>query len=193
MSWLTRRAIAAATATLHVRHYKDDNNVEHIDIEQKIASGLPGTTENRTLDWTFRESSDFIFGPVLGKSRRVPVDEIDNEFLRNGWMPDTVEHGVIDAYVKSDTPKSKMTWMVEQVRQHFRYILASLVYKTSYPFRSGDSKKSMVKDAMSDTLTSSARKMSIFRPVWSSTSVSLFYLSICMTGRLTALFRGASV
>jgi hypothetical protein len=120
MSWLTRRAIAAATATLHVRHYKDDNNVEHIDIEQKIASGLPGTTENRTLDWTFRESSDFIFGPVLGKSRRVPVDEIDNEFLRNGWMPDTVEHGVIDAYMKSDTPKSKRTWMVEQVRQHFR-------------------------------------------------------------------------
>jgi hypothetical protein len=121
MNWLTRKAIAAATATLHVRHYKDDDNVEHIDIEQKIASGLPGTTENRTLDWTFRGSSDFIFGPVLGKSRRVPVDEIDNEFLRNGWMPDTVEHGVIDAYVKSDTPKSKRTWMVEQVRQHFRY------------------------------------------------------------------------
>jgi hypothetical protein len=125
ISWLTRKAIAAATAagavTLHVRHYKDNDNVEHIDIEQKIAAGLPGTTENRTLDWTIRETSDFIFGPVVGKSKRVRIDEIDNEFLRNGWLPDAVEHGVIDAYVKSDTPKSKRTWIVEQVRQSFRY------------------------------------------------------------------------
>jgi hypothetical protein len=47
----------------------------------------------------------------------VRLDELDNEFLRNGWLPDTVEHGAIDAYVKSDTQKSKRTWIAEQVRQ----------------------------------------------------------------------------
>jgi hypothetical protein len=87
------------------------------------------------LDWTFRETSDYIFGPVLGKSRRVRLDELDNEFLRNGWLPDTVEHGAIDAYVKSDTRKSKRTWIAEQVRQPRRYLIASLIYKPLYPIQ----------------------------------------------------------
>jgi len=171
VSWLTRRALALATITLYVRHYKDDSNVEHIDINQTV-TGIPGTTENRTLDWTFRENNEYLFGPTLGKSRRVRLDEIDNEFLRNGWLPDTVEHGAVNAYAKSDTPKSNTTWIADQVRQPCR---ASLVYKPRYSFRPGDSRKSTAKDAMFDTSTSQARKMSTFRPVWSTTSVSLFY------------------
>lgn len=43
-----------------------------------------------------------------------------------------------------------------------------------YLFRFGDSKKSVVKGAMPDTSTSLARRMNVFRPVWSMTSVSLF-------------------
>jgi hypothetical protein len=120
-----------ATITLYVKHYKDDNNVEHIDIDQSL-SGLAGTTENRTLDWTFRENSDYLFGPVLGRSRRVSIDRIDNEFLRKGWLPDTEEHGAINAYAKSDTPKSNNTWIAEQVRGPFRHVIASPVYKSLY-------------------------------------------------------------
>ena len=56
--------------------------------------------ENRILDWTFREHDDYLFGPVLGKSRRANVDEIENEFLREGWLPDPVQDGVINSYVK---------------------------------------------------------------------------------------------
>jgi len=114
VSWLTRRAIGLATITLYVKHYKDNDNVEHIDIDQRLTGGLPGTTENRTLDWTFRENSDYLFGPVLGRSRRVSLDRIDNEFLRKGWLPDTEQHGAINSYVKSDTPKSDKTWIAEQ-------------------------------------------------------------------------------
>jgi hypothetical protein len=129
------------------------------------------------LDWTFRETSDYIFGPVLGKSRRVRLDELDNEFLRNGWLPDTVEHGAIDAYVKSDTQKSKRTWIAEQVRQTslMLYYFACLQTTVAYPSRSGGSKILMARDAMFGMFTSLARKMSTFRLVWSSTSVSLLY------------------
>jgi len=115
ISWLTRKAIALATVTLGVRHYKDDNNVEHIDAKPKITGGIPGKPENRTLDWTLREDNDGLFGPMLGKFRRVQLDEIDNEFLRNGWLPDTMEHGAINLYAESDTPKSNKTWIVHQV------------------------------------------------------------------------------
>jgi len=115
VSWLTRRAIGLATITLYVQHHKDDSGVERIDIDQRLTGGIPGTIENRILDWTFREHEDYLFGPVLGKSRRVALDKIDNEFLRNGWLPDTEQHGAINSYVKSDTPKSNTTWIAEQI------------------------------------------------------------------------------
>jgi hypothetical protein len=104
-----------ATITLGVRHYKDDNNVEHIEIEPKIIGGIPGKLETYTLDWTLREDNEGLFGPMLGKIRRVQLDEIDNEFLRNGWLPDTMEHGAINLSVESNTPKSNRTWIAHQV------------------------------------------------------------------------------
>jgi hypothetical protein len=121
ISWLTRRAIALATITLYVKHYKDDG-VEHIDILQTLTGGISATQENRIMDWAFREHQDHLFGAVLGRSRRVKLDQIDNDFLRNGWLPDTEEHGAINSYVKSDTPKSGTTWTAEQVRR-FSYQL----------------------------------------------------------------------
>jgi hypothetical protein len=66
-----------------------------------------------------REHDDYLFGPVVGRSRRVKVDEIENEFLRDGWLPDTVQDGAINSYVKSDTPKSNTTWIAEQVWRDF--------------------------------------------------------------------------
>ena len=109
-----------AIITLYVRHYKGDDGVERIDIDQTL-TGIPGTSENRILDWTFREHDDYLFGSVLGKSRRANVDEIENEFLKEGWLPDTVQDGVINSYVESDTPKSHTSWIAEQVRQPFQH------------------------------------------------------------------------
>jgi hypothetical protein len=128
VSWFTRQAISWSTITLYVRHYKDDSNVEHIDIDQALTGGIPGTTENRTLDWAFREHSDSIFGAVLGKSRRVPLDQIDKEFLRKGWLPDTEQHDAIHVFAKSDTPKSGISWTAEQVCQPLQHFFALLVY-----------------------------------------------------------------
>jgi len=115
VGWWMRRAIGLATITLYVKHYKDESGVEHIDIDQRLTGGIAGTFEKRTLDWTFREHNDSLFGAVLGKSRRVKLDEIDDEFLRKGWLPDTEKHGAINAYAKSDTPKSGTKWTANQI------------------------------------------------------------------------------
>jgi hypothetical protein len=56
----------------------------------------------------------FIF--AVGKTRRLKVEDIENEFLKKDWLPDTVEHGTVHAYVISDTAKSGRTWTAEQVR-----------------------------------------------------------------------------
>lgn len=115
VGWWMRSAIGLATVTLYVKHYKDESGVEHIEIDQRLTGGIPGTFENRTLDWTPREHNDHLFGPVVGKSRRIKLDEIDNEFLRKGWLQDTEQHGAINAYAQSDTPKSGTTWIAEQI------------------------------------------------------------------------------
>src|SRR5882757_8585960 len=101
VGWITREAIEYATITIVVKHYKDDNAVEHIDINQTLSGGIGTSSENRIADWTPREHNDRIFGPVISKSRRAKVEEIDDDYLRKNWLPDVLEHGVINSYVIS--------------------------------------------------------------------------------------------
>ncbi|KAJ6509394.1 hypothetical protein C8R47DRAFT_1098549 [Mycena vitilis] len=114
IGWLKRKAIAVATVTLSIKHYKDDEGVEHVDIDQTLTGGIPGTREERTLWWKERSTEDSLFGAIIGKSRRCQVSELDEEFLKKEWTADTIEHGVIQSYVVSDTPKSKTTWVANQ-------------------------------------------------------------------------------
>ncbi|KAF7310789.1 hypothetical protein HMN09_00621900 [Mycena chlorophos] len=79
-----------------------------------ITGGIPGTREERHLTWTERSHNDHLFGYVVGKSRRVNVAELDEDFLKNNWTADTIEHGVIQSYVESDTPKSGTSWIANQ-------------------------------------------------------------------------------
>ncbi|KAF8634425.1 hypothetical protein AX15_000876 [Amanita polypyramis BW_CC] len=114
VSWLTRRVISYATITLAIKHYKDESGVEHIDIDQTFTGGIPGTSEQRTLWWKERQHSDYIFGHVVGKSRRCKAEDLHDEFLTKGWTEDTYQHGLVQSYVESDTPRSGTTWIADQ-------------------------------------------------------------------------------
>ncbi|KAG2350187.1 hypothetical protein BDR05DRAFT_954290 [Suillus weaverae] len=114
VSWFKRRAISMFTLTLVVKHYTDEGGFEHVDIEQTLSGGISGTNEYRTLDWEERGQSDDVFGAVIGQSKRVKVEEVEDEFLKSGWTEDAVEDGLILAVARSDTPKSGMIWRAEQ-------------------------------------------------------------------------------
>ena len=115
VSWWMRKAIMYGTITLDVKHYKDREAIEHIDIDQTITGGIPGTTEKRTLWWKEAATKDPVFGNVIGKSRRTKIDVLRDEFLKRNWTQDTLEYGVVQSYVESDTPKSGTTWVADQV------------------------------------------------------------------------------
>ncbi|CAL1695532.1 unnamed protein product [Somion occarium] len=115
VSWLTRKAIRMATLYLTIKHYTGDDSLEHIDIDQVLSGGLGATTELRVLNWEERSHEDYVFGPVVGKSRRIAIDDIENDWLREGWSDETKEHGAINSWVQSDTPKSGRTWIAEQI------------------------------------------------------------------------------
>jgi len=114
VSWINRTAISYGIITLYVKHYKDENGVEHIDSDQTLTR-IPGTTENRILDWTTREHYDYLFGAVVGKSTRRNVGDIEDDYLKGGWLPDTLEHGVIASWIESDTKKSGYSWTSDEV------------------------------------------------------------------------------
>lgn len=114
ISWFMRRLIASTTLTLYVKHYKDDEG-EHIDIEQIGTGGFKGNYEQRILDWSDRATSDRVFGDVVGRSRRVGINDVGNEWQKEGWLADTLEHGGIESYTFSDTPKSGTTWVADQI------------------------------------------------------------------------------
>lgn len=93
-----RRAIALATITLTVKEYTADG-LTHIDIEQ-VATGGITSTENRTLDWEFRDHTDKIFGAVRGKSRWVKLADVDDDkFLKEGF--DDMEGEHVQSFVES--------------------------------------------------------------------------------------------
>ncbi|KAL1861481.1 hypothetical protein Daus18300_008876 [Diaporthe australafricana] len=103
VGWLTRKAIGLATVTLHVKEYVDEAGVTHVDIQQTATGGVKGNTENRTLDNTFREHSDWLFGNVKGRTGWVEskdgIADGKDEFLKKGWEAAQTEFVV--GYVES--------------------------------------------------------------------------------------------
>ncbi len=91
-----------ATITLTISEYVDSKtNLTHFDIKQVAAGGISGTTENRTLDWTYRDHKDGIFGSVKGKSRWVALKDVDDDdFLKTGW--ESADGDFVQAYVESN-------------------------------------------------------------------------------------------
>ena len=112
---MKRKIIGSVTITLYTKHYTPEDGKEHIDIQQIGTGGFKGNFEPRVLDWTDREKSDNIFGHVIGRTRRLKVEEIEDEWQREGWSEDTAEEGAIQSLVWSDTAKSGTTWTADQV------------------------------------------------------------------------------
>ncbi|KIK70835.1 hypothetical protein GYMLUDRAFT_52036 [Collybiopsis luxurians FD-317 M1] len=114
IGWLKRKLISAGTVSLVIKHYKD-GDVERIDIDQTLSPGGFGTKEERILDWSERNKEDSLFGHIIGRSRRVKLDEIDDDYLKTGWTADAIEHGFIQSLVSSDTQKSGTSWVANQI------------------------------------------------------------------------------
>ncbi|KAK2005091.1 hypothetical protein LX36DRAFT_2560 [Colletotrichum falcatum] len=142
IGWMTRKAIGLATVTLTVKQYtapasppaQGTEPVTHIDIDQVATGGLKGTSEERCLDSEFREHSDWMFGSVRGQSMWMSLDEIEDEFLKKGWLGGEAEAvgPAGKGYIYSHVESIDNGWTATQVwgfqtidgeRRHARNIL----------------------------------------------------------------------
>lgn len=66
----------------------------------------------------------------VSKTRRINVGELQNEYLKTGWLMEAIESGVINSYVTSDKPKeSKGYWIAEQVGKFSISTMSSLMFR----------------------------------------------------------------
>lgn len=117
IGWFTRKAIALATVTLHVKQYIDDAGLTHIDIDQTATGGIKGTSEIRTLDWVEREHNDHIFGDLKGKNRWCTLDVPDDAFLKDGWLEGEEENSGPNGerHMQGFVVNEKNGWTGEQI------------------------------------------------------------------------------
>ncbi|KUI66264.1 hypothetical protein VM1G_01978 [Cytospora mali] len=113
VGWLTRKAIGLATVTLHTKEYVDEQGVTHIDVQQTATGGVKGNTENRTLDDTFREHTDWLFGHVKGRTgwvaSKAEIGDGTDAFLTDGWEEGQTE------WIVSNVESLDRGWTVRQV------------------------------------------------------------------------------
>lgn len=169
IGFIKRRAIQNVNITQSIKHYKDEQGVEHIDIKGKSGRG-----SSRTLDWKEVEQDEPLFGEVLIKSQRLEkVESLTNSLLTEGWSADTFEFGVIHSVLRSDTVKTSKVWSADQVCILFH--IYKLVAKADAN-RSGASRLSMDREDMSGPFVSKLLR----RKLWKRFS-SLIAVCFCVS------------
>ncbi|KAG1721853.1 hypothetical protein EDD22DRAFT_854285 [Suillus occidentalis] len=115
VSYIKRTAIANFTLTLEPTQFTDDDGVEHIDVKQTLSGGFKAPADSLLLNGEESSKNDDLFGHLIAKSWRAKVDDLEIDFLKEGWSEDTLEDGLIAGVVKSDTAKSGKDWVINVV------------------------------------------------------------------------------
>lgn len=75
------------------------------------------TTERYALDGMPLEFDDVCGRPAVSRARKMRTTDVQDQFLRRGWVNDVLSHGVIytrvEGYIRGDL---KRRWVEEQVR-----------------------------------------------------------------------------
>lgn len=117
---------AAASASVHLKVSQPDD--KHISMKQTAtAVKIPGTAEEYTLDWEWRESKDPVFGDLVGRSRWISVTDAQKEGGSGDWIDGDSDSMLIQAEAKKpdDAWGGIHFWGFENVggaRRHTRRI-----------------------------------------------------------------------
>ncbi|KAK2600233.1 hypothetical protein QQS21_005029 [Conoideocrella luteorostrata] len=137
ISYLVRTGISYATISIAVNQYdgppkppnESTETFTHVDIDQS-ASGLTSTQENRCLDNTWREHSDWLFGNVKGRTTWVSLDEVEDTYLKTGWETEGDGKFILSHVESQDSGwTATQLWGFQQVNGERRYCRNIVVAK----------------------------------------------------------------
>jgi len=113
VGWVTRKVISGANINLYIKHFTEDG-VEKLEIEQVGVAGKR-TNENRSLTWEGQANEGGIFGPVIGKTRRAQLADIEQDWQKEGWVATATAGGFIQTHAVADPEKAKKEWTASTI------------------------------------------------------------------------------
>ncbi|KEY65174.1 hypothetical protein S7711_08282 [Stachybotrys chartarum IBT 7711] len=84
INFVLRKSIGLATINIDLKQ-SESGGVTRIDLDQS-AAGMKPTHEERILDDQWRDHSDWIFGTVRTRTKWASAADLDDDFLRKGWI-----------------------------------------------------------------------------------------------------------
>jgi hypothetical protein len=109
--FFVRKAAKMINIPLHIKHFRNEKGIEQIDTTHAGAMGFEGVTDQREMNGVDREEDDRVFGKKICSFKRISLGEIENEYLRDYWMAEVEETGLIRYHQASSTGK----WISDQV------------------------------------------------------------------------------
>ena len=102
--------------TAWIKHFRERGR-EYLEIDEMFHGKNSTTTERYALDGMPLEFNDVCGRPAVSRARRIRTTDIQDQFLRRGWVNDVLSHGAIytkvEGYVRGDLMRR---WVEEQVR-----------------------------------------------------------------------------
>ena len=117
VGWVSRWKLSKAPiVTAWIRHFRERGR-EYLEIDEMFDKRNSTTTERYALDGMPLELNDVCGRPAVSRGWRIRTADIQDQFLRRGWVNDVLSHGAIytrvEGYVRGDL---KRRWVEEQVR-----------------------------------------------------------------------------
>lgn len=120
----------ATAASVHLKISQPSAN--EIKMAQSVTAGkIPGTTEDYTLDWEWRNNEDSFFGAVEGRSRWVSVEEGLKTGITGQGEGEWIEGGSDGKLIQAEGKKPDGEWeaahlwgfeIVDGERRHTRRV-----------------------------------------------------------------------
>ncbi|EKM52172.1 uncharacterized protein PHACADRAFT_212742 [Phanerochaete carnosa HHB-10118-sp] len=114
VSYFVRMGINMGTLAVIVKHEHSSDGAETLAVDQSLSGGLGRTSQARTLDWEPRDTDSKFFGKTTIRTKRATIDDLENAWLREGWVEEACANGLILDSVQSE-PKDGKTWCTDIV------------------------------------------------------------------------------
>lgn len=111
VGYLKRKAIGMTTVSIVNSSKIVDGILELTSISS--ASGIPGATEITRLDGQPKKNDHSVYGKIITIAQPVKPEEIPEEYLKTGWLPESYDDEGKLLYIKSQSDKdagNKYDW-----------------------------------------------------------------------------------
>ncbi|UPK96406.1 hypothetical protein LCI18_007341 [Fusarium solani-melongenae] len=136
IGYLTRKGVGLAAIHLNIKQYEgvpitpsaSTCKVTCIEFTQ-TASGLKSTEEVRYLDNEFRDQHDWLFGTVKVQARWVGLEDIDDVFLKEGFLVEGEGKNLVLSHAVSQGKgwTATQVWGFQVVEDERRYCMRVVV------------------------------------------------------------------